>query len=196
MLVEAEGPVVDDNDAAAVARVRGVFEDVVAGGFRADMVKGASDEEIDAWAAAQGVRMVPAAVREILRIMGKQGGAWLPGTTFGVRMVDAEVREHAGWCVDEADERGIPHGMRDPADMLVVTEGGSYVYLVVDGSDLDEPDPPMWVLYESGKVTRSSDSVTTWFAKVGEHVLEARHMLADRRARGHPDPQREATYRW
>ncbi|WP_158854905.1 SMI1/KNR4 family protein [Saccharothrix deserti] len=146
----------DDNDAAAVARVRGIFEDVVAGGFRAEMVEGASDEEIDAWAAAQGVRMVPAAVREILRIMGKQGGAWLPGTTFGVRKVDAEVREEAGWCVDEADERGISHGMRDPAGMLVVTEGGAYVYLVVDGSDLAEPDPPMWVLFESGKVTSTT----------------------------------------
>lgn len=55
----------------------------------------------------------------------------------------------------EADERGIAHGMRDPAGMLVVAEGGSYVYLVVDDSDLAEPDPPIWVLVESGEVTRS-----------------------------------------
>jgi hypothetical protein len=33
-------------------------------------------------------------------------------------------------------------------------------------------------------------------AKVGEYVLEERDMLADRRARGRPDSQREGEFRW
>ncbi|MGC7097278.1 hypothetical protein ACPZ19_21600 [Amycolatopsis lurida] len=74
-----------DEGIEAAARVRDIFDDVVARGFRAEAVRGASDGEIDTWAAAQGV--------------------------------------FAGWCVEEADERGIGHGMRDPEGMLVVVEG-------------------------------------------------------------------------
>jgi hypothetical protein len=174
-------PVVDDNTAAA-ARVRGVFKEVVARGFRAEAVEGASDEQIDIWAAAQGVRVVPAAVREIMRIMGKSRIGWLASSIFGLT-VDARDKEFAGWCVEEADERGIEHGMQDPAGMLVIAgDGTSASHLVIDGSDLAEPDPPIWLLVETGEVTRSVESVTAWFANTGEELMQRRHELKRRRA--------------
>lgn len=187
---------VNDNAArAAVRGIRDVFEQVVAGGFRAEKVEGASDEQIDAMAAAQGVRMVPAALREVLRILGRRSGAWLPGAAFGITL-GAQDKEHALWCVEEADERGIAHGMRDPEGLLVVLDAAASAYVVVDGADLAETDPPMWVLVESGEVTMRHESVTAWFALTGEGVMEGRRLLAERRARGRPDPAREADFRW
>ncbi|PAZ15958.1 hypothetical protein CLM62_10815 [Streptomyces sp. SA15] len=186
---------VDESAAAAVRGIRDVFDQVVAGGFRAEKVEGASDEEIDAMAAAQGVRMVPAALREVLRILGKQGGAWLPGAGFGISM-GAQDKEYALWCVEEAEERGIAHGMRDPQGLLAVLDAAASSYVVVDGADLAEADPPMWVLVESGEVTRRHESVTAWFALTGEGVMDTRRMLAERRAHGCRETPGEASYRW
>lgn len=183
-------------EAAAIARIRAIFAGMVAAGYRADKVEGASDEEIDAVAAAQGVTEVPAAMREVLRIMGRKPGLLMAGTVFGVGTADPEIKEGAGWCLEEADERGIPHGLRDPEGLLVITAAHPESYGVIDGSDLAEPDPPVWALMESGHAWRSSDSVTQWFAKVGEALVETRNMLADRRARGRPDVGREAYFRW
>lgn len=183
-------------EAAAVARIRAIFDEMVAAGYRAEKVEGASDEEIDAVAAAQGVPMVPAAMREILRIMGSRPGLLMAGTLFGVETADPEIKEGAGWCLEEADERGTPHGMRDPAGMLVIAAAHPESYSVIDGSDLAEPDPPVWVLVESGEVWRSRDSVTQWFATVGEGLVETKRRLADMRARGRPDLLREPYFRW
>ena len=181
---------------AAVARIRAIFAEMVAAGYRAEKVEGASDEEIDAVAAAQGVPMVPAAVREILRIMGRRPGLLMAGSVFGVATADPELKQGAGWCLEEAEEQGIPHGMRDPAGLLVISAAHPESYVVIDGSDLAEPDPPVWVLVESGEVRKRRDSVTQWFEKVGEGLVETRNRLADRRRRGRPDLAREAYFRW
>ncbi|MFI6031361.1 hypothetical protein [Amycolatopsis magusensis] len=174
-----------DEGVAAEARVRDIFDDVVARGFRAEAVQGASDGEIDTWAAAQGVHMVPAALREILRIIGKPRRktptGWLASSAFGVDSIDARDKEFAGWCVEEADERGIEHGMRDPEGMLVVAgDGTSASFLVIDGSALVEPDPPIWLLTESGAIRRTSESTTAWFAKTGEELMNRTRQHARR----------------
>ncbi|WP_153032167.1 hypothetical protein [Amycolatopsis sp. YIM 10] len=181
-----------DEGIAAAARVRDIFDDVVARGFRAQAVQGASDREIDTWAAAQGVRMVPAALREILRIMGKPRRktptGWFESSAFGVDSIDARDKEFAGWCVEEADERGIEHGMRDPEGMLVVAgDGTSASFVVIDGSDLAEPDPPIWVLTEAGSIRRSSESTTAWFAKIGEELMDLTRQHARRRGQAYYD---------
>lgn len=170
-----------DDGIAAAARVRDIFADVVARGFRAEAVRGASDEEIDTWAAGQDARMVPAALREILRIMGnprmKAPRGWMASSVFGVASIDARDKEFAGWCVEEAAE----HGMRDPAGMLVVLgDGTSAAFVVIDGSDLAEPDPPVWQLTESGGVRRCADSTTAWFARCGEELMSHGRRLARR----------------
>ncbi|XVV01535.1 hypothetical protein ACQPW3_29630 [Actinosynnema sp. CA-248983] len=60
-------------------RIRATFDRVVSEGLKAESVAGAFDEQIDAWAAAQGVTTVPAAVREALRIVGVTRGLRLAG---------------------------------------------------------------------------------------------------------------------
>lgn len=173
-------------------QVRKTFDDVVAEGFRADMVEGASDDEIDRMADAQGVPAVPAALREVLRLLGKKPGLWFSGTAFGVDGVDADTKRDAVECLDEAES----HDMVDPQNMLAVLDGGSYSYLAVDGSDLENPNPPLWMLTESGDVTKRWDSVTSWFANVADGVRERKERLASRRARGKADPAREAYFVW
>lgn len=189
--------VVDDDGAAAAVRgIRRVFDDIVAGGLRAEMVVGASDEEIDAMAAAQGVRMVPAAVREILRILGDKPGPWFTGSFFGLDLAHAQVKEHALWCLEEADERGFAHEMRDPEGLLVILDAAASSYLVIDGVDLAEPDPPVWLLTEGGEVTRRVESVTAWFARASEGVMRLRRLCAERRARDRSVPPLAKYFRW
>ncbi|MFI9817837.1 hypothetical protein [Saccharothrix variisporea] len=50
-------------------QIRATFDRVLAEGLKAESVAGTSDEQIDAWAAAQGVDTVPAAVR-IVGVVG------------------------------------------------------------------------------------------------------------------------------
>lgn len=176
----------------AVSRVCEIFADVVAAGFRPETVEGASDDEIDHMAMAQGVRNVPAALREVLRLIGRKPGLWIAGSAFGVDEVDATVKQDALECLDEVDD----HTMRDPQNLLAVLDAAGSSYLVVDGTDLELPDPPLWLLTEGGLVQKRCGSVTEWFAGVAEGVLESKARLVSRRERGKPDPAREAYFVW
>jgi hypothetical protein len=184
------------SDQAAVARIRGTFDRVVAAGYRPETVEGAPDDEIDAWASALRARSVPPAKREVMRKLGRQCGAWMSGLVFGVTTADPEVVARARWCLEEADERGLPHGMRDPAGLLLIADHDPEAYTVIDGSDLADPDPPVWLLLETGEVRKALDSVTRWFAVLGEEVVDMKRRLVARRARGRPDPLREPCFRW
>jgi hypothetical protein len=183
---------VEREAADAVGRVRETFETVVAQGYRPETVEGATDEEIDRMAATQGVAALPASLREVLRLLGREPALWFPGAAFGVRSVDAAVKQDALDCLDETDE----HAMQDPRNLLAVLDAAGSSYLVVDGTDLDLPDPPLWVLTETGTMQKRWESVTEWFANVAEGVLERKARLASRRARGKPDPVREAYFVW
>jgi len=182
---------VDRETADAQRRVREIFASAVAEGFRAETVEGASDADIDRMAAAQGVPAVPAALREVLRLLGRKPALWFAGSIFGVT-VDAEVKQDALDCLDEVDE----HGMRDPGNLLAVLDAAGSSYLVVDGADLGLPDPPLWVLTEGGSVQKRWASVTEWFAAVAEEIVQTKARLASRRARGQSDPDREAYFAW
>jgi hypothetical protein len=57
-----------DEQTAADA-IRATFQRVISEGLRVESVTGASDDQIDAMAAAQGAAHVPAAVREALRLI-------------------------------------------------------------------------------------------------------------------------------
>ncbi|MFI9405275.1 hypothetical protein [Nocardia sp. NPDC052316] len=181
-----------NDEAAAAGVIRDLFDHAVSEGFRAETVEGASDVEINAMAAAQGVDMVPAAVREVLRILGRNAGSVLAGTVFGVRGPDADDKQGALWSLEEAAE----HEIRDPAGLLVVSEAGGYSYVVIDGSDVGKPNPPLWEITESGVVTRRRESVTEWFSLLMDRVVQEKHRLAEDRAKGWPDPAGEKNYRW
>jgi hypothetical protein len=176
----------------AAGRVREIFANVVAAGFRPEMVEGASDDEIDRMAMAQGVPAVPAALREILRLIGRDPGLWITGSIFGVNAMDSAVKHDALECLEDVDE----HSMRDPQNLLAVLDAAGSSYLVVDGTDLGLPDPPLWLLTEGGLVQKRCASVTDWFARVAEGVLEEKARLASRRARGKPDATYEAYFVW
>ncbi|QBS41986.1 SMI1/KNR4 family protein [Nocardia sp. CS682] len=181
-----------NDEAAAAGVIRDLFDRAVSEGFRAETVEGASDAEIDAMAAEQGVGTLPVALREVLRIIGRNAGSVLPGTVFGVRGPDADDKQGALWGLEEAAE----HAIRDPAGLLVISEAGGYSYLVIDGSDVGDPDPPLWEITESGVVTRRRESVTEWFGLLIDRVVQEKRRLAADRAKGWPDSEGEKNYRW
>ncbi|MFF5096208.1 MULTISPECIES: hypothetical protein [Actinosynnema] len=119
--------------------MRDTFARVVAEGFRADEVVGASAEEIDGVARAQRASGVPAALREVLRLMGREPGMWLSGSSFG-GVLDGESKRDALDCLDEHDAARLGsgdeggHGMVDAEGMLVVLDAAGSSYLVVDGA--------------------------------------------------------------
>jgi hypothetical protein len=135
--------------------VREVFEAAVAAGFRRSAVTGATDAQINAMAAVQGVARVPGEVREVLRIMGVHHGLWLMGSSLGVHL----------------DRPG-------PVPGLVLAEHQGYVYHFVAGSDLGQDDPPVWVRTDDEPAVRRWDSVSSWFADIAPDVRRYRERLA------------------
>lgn len=85
----------DSHDQEAVAAVRAVFDQVIADGLAPESVTGATDEQVEAYAAAQGVTAVPAAVREVLRLIGVDHGLWQVGSSFGVDAVGRDAKRYA-----------------------------------------------------------------------------------------------------
>lgn len=154
--------------------IRAEFDRLVTGGFRAELVEGALDSEIDEWARRQGVRTVPEAFREVLRLVGRQPGAFIAGTTFGIRGPDAFTKELAQAALNEADI----HEIANPADLLVISEAGGYSFLVIDGADLNLPDPPVREVLESGSLPNKFDSVTELFGHLVDGLLDFRDRVA------------------
>lgn len=153
--------------------VRATFERVVSEGLRAESVAGASDEEIDAMAAAQGVDRVPAAVREVLRHIGAKNGLWLGGTALGVHRIGEKQKRNALATLTQLGENPFA----DAEGMLVLTEHQAYTYDVVDGADLDQPDPPVWVISEGEYAKVLWPGVTNWFEGNAPSVAEYRSRL-------------------
>ncbi|MFB7720750.1 SMI1/KNR4 family protein [Nocardia sp. NPDC056100] len=175
-----------------VASMRDIFKRAVEVGFRSELTEGATDLEIDGFAEAQGVLAVPEAFREVLRIMGRQAGAVFPGTVFGVKGPDADTKEDALDCLEGSDQ----HDIRDPEGMLVISEAGGYSFLVIDGIDIANPDPPLWELIENGTVSKCAGSLTEWFDQVVNAIIQKKHQLIEYRAEGQPDRTQELLFRW
>lgn len=161
------------------ARIQLSFDRAIAGGIRVRRVRGASDAEIDALVRRQGSAGVPFAFRAVLRIMGRESGLWFNASRFGVDLLDEQIKQEALWCLDEADT--VP--LSDPNGLLVLG-GTDYSYLVVDGSNVLETDPPTWVLTESGSIESGTDSITGWFEDCCSGVLRHRDDVLSRIARG------------
>ncbi|MEV6068413.1 hypothetical protein AB0L82_17815 [Nocardia sp. NPDC052001] len=180
----------DELDAAE--RIRAAFQRALVVGFRGELVEGATDVEIDGWAAGQGVGVVPAAFREVMRILGRQGGAVYAGTVFGIRGPDAETKEMAVAGLALAGE----HSIRDVANLLVISEAGGYSFLVIDGADLADADPAVWEVMESGRVMHCG-SVSEGFERVVDDIVARKQRIVDDRAAGRAEDRWEAfRYRW
>lgn len=169
-----------------------IFNRAVEAGFRSELTEGATDLEIDGFAEAQGVSTVPEAFREVLRIIGRQAGAVFPGTVFGINGPDLETKEDALACLEGSDQRDI----QDPGGMLVISEAGGYSFLVIDGKDISNPDPPLWELIEDGRVSKCAESLTEWFNRVVDAIIKKKHQLVEYRADGRPDATQELLFRW
>ncbi|NKY87908.1 hypothetical protein [Nocardia veterana] len=155
-----------------VGRIRQIFAAAVADGLRGDSVSGASDAEIDAWATGQGARAVPAAVREVLRLLGRDHGLWLAGSSLGVVAVQRQAKNH---LVATLPSLGDP--LVDPEGALVLVDHQSYTFHVVDGADLDLPDPPVWLVTEREGSEKRWGTVSFWFRALTPDVARLRERL-------------------
>ncbi|MEV7715945.1 hypothetical protein [Streptomyces sp. NPDC088184] len=162
----------DSHDQEAVAAVRAVFDQVIADGLAPESVTGATDEQVEAYAAAQGVTAVPAAVREVLRLIGVDHGLWQVGSSFGVDAVGRDAKRYAQAAL--AQDGGA---IRDPGGLLVLVMHQAYAFHVVDGADLGHPDPPVWLITEGEPARPAWRSVTHWFDSIGPDVAAYRTRL-------------------
>ena len=153
-------------------RIREIFAAAVSDGLRADSVSGASDDEIDAWAAEQGARAVPAAVRAVFRVIGRDHGLWLTGSSLGTQAVRREAKNHL-----LATLPGLGDPLGDPEGALVLVEHQSYTFHVVDGTELDQPDPPVWLVTEGETAEKQWESASFWFRTITPDVARYRERL-------------------
>ncbi|MFF1613888.1 hypothetical protein ACFVYA_39500 [Amycolatopsis sp. NPDC058278] len=153
-------------------RVREIFAGAVSDGLRADSVRGASDAEIDGWAAEQGARAVPAAVREVLELIGQNHGLWLAGSSLGVGAVGRDAKNHLLATLTTMNDP-----LEDPEGALVLVEHQSYTFHVVDGAKIDLPDPPVWLVTEGEGAEEQWESVSSWFRAITPDVARYRERL-------------------
>ncbi|MGV9408937.1 SMI1/KNR4 family protein [Nocardia sp. NPDC003693] len=171
--------------------VRQIFDGAVAQGYRPESAREASDEEIDRMAARQNADDIPAAYREVLRIMGRRASLWFQGMAFGV-FLDEEDKTVA---LNSLEYAKTDTGLRDPTGMLVIAEAEAN-FLVIDGADLHKPNPPVWTITDGNEVKLAAASVTDWFNGRAERLLEFKMTLVKWRASGRPDLLREREFRW
>ncbi|MFI9509688.1 hypothetical protein [Nocardia sp. NPDC052566] len=178
------------NERTAVDAVHATFDRVIAEGLKPDATAAASDEQIDAWAAVQGVSVVPAAVREVLRLMGHGHSVWFAGSAFGLDTVDEETKPDALGALPQ-----LQNAMVDAAGMLVLVDHQAYQYHVIDGADLAQPNPPVWLISEEEMAEAVWPSVTDWFDANAPRVKDQLERFKRMRESGlWVDPARLACY--
>lgn len=156
-----------------------IFEKAITDGLRRESVGGATDAEIDAMAAQQGVDEVPAAAREVLRHVGKNPSLWFAGSSFGVSAVDRSAKDGAIASLSMSTSK--PAGSEN---MLVLVAHGGYSYHAIDGADLAEENPPVWLIDEGEAATQQWDSVTSWFRAMTPDIARYRTRARIFRNRG------------
>ncbi|MFF9557563.1 hypothetical protein ACF1DY_17325 [Streptomyces albus] len=174
----------DSTSSEAIRGIRTVFEAVIADGLRRESVVGATDAEIDTALAAQGVSGAPSAVREVLRLVGRSPGLWLAGSGFGVQAMTSAMKANA-----LATLATLPsHGIGDPASALVLVEHQAYEYHLIDGADLGQPDPPVWLVTEGETAIADAawPSTTQWFRWAAPDISRFRERLEVLREVGKP----------
>ncbi|MFF2550745.1 hypothetical protein ACFVUS_07075 [Nocardia sp. NPDC058058] len=155
----------NEQQSAIVGTIEATFEGVIGAGLRRTAVSGATDAEIDGFAAEQGVTDVPVAVRAVLRLIGSESGLWWAGTHFGVKYI---FGEHKQYAIDTLDT--VEHELRCPEGLLVLSSHQSYEYVVIDGADLHLDDPPVWEVVEHEHAHRFWDRVSGWFAATAPDI--------------------------
>ncbi|WP_433177217.1 hypothetical protein [Actinoallomurus sp. CA-150999] len=171
---------------AARNRIRSLVDGVVAEGMRRESFSGASDKEIDRYAAEQGVTRVPVAVRETFRMLGERPGLWFPPTDFGVHCgIDANVKQYV---IQALEQLRPPEGMADPAGMLVLAMRQGYAYNAVDGADLDRDDPPIWAIVVD-ESARAWSSTSAWLSGTRPLIEDLRDELRAYERHGQTPPE-------
>ncbi|MFF3390856.1 hypothetical protein ACFYW1_07985 [Streptomyces sp. NPDC002669] len=156
----------DSRGQEAGAAIRAVLDRCMAEGLAPDSVEGATDEQVEAYAVAQGVTTVPVAVREVLRLIGVRHGLWQVGSALGVDAVGGDAKRYAQAALVPGDGAVL----RDPAGLLVLVAHQAYAFHVVDGADLGMPDPPVWLVTEGEPARPAWRSVTHWFDSTSPDV--------------------------
>ncbi|MFE3195483.1 SMI1/KNR4 family protein [Nocardia sp. NPDC059240] len=150
---------------------------MIADGLKPESMTGATDHQIDAFANEQGVRDVPAAFRQVLRLIGVRRGLWFAGTAFGIGSIDGASKREALATLSRFTDP-----FTDSAGLLVLADHQAYQYYVIDGACLTEPDPAVWIISETDGVEQCWPSVTSWFDSadpdVGRYVKRMQ-MLRD-----------------
>ncbi|TWF77778.1 hypothetical protein FHX44_113693 [Pseudonocardia hierapolitana] len=165
--------------------IRATFQRVISEGLKPEFMAGASDDQIDAMAAAQGAVRVPAAFREALRLIGLEHGLWLAGSSLGAAVVGQEEKQNALATLAQLEDNPLA----DAEGMLVLVEHQAYSYHVVDGVDLHQADPPVWVITEGEGTRKVWPSVTSWFDSTAPSVRKYRSRLRLARQLGDPPPR-------
>jgi len=107
---------------------------------------GCTPSEI-AWVEAdQGVRL-PASYRELLRVMGRDLGGLLVGST----VTFPDILGARAWAVELVKENGVPHLL--PASAAVVMLHQGYFMHFVDPAEGDDPPVRSWGEGQSGEPT-------------------------------------------
>ncbi|MRH86170.1 hypothetical protein GFY24_01600 [Nocardia sp. SYP-A9097] len=151
------------------AKVREIFQAVVRAGVDLDRIAGAYDEDIDAMAAEQGVPAVPAAVRALFSLIGIEAGPYAVAGAIGPGGVRPRDKRLALELVGELP--GQAEQLADPPHMLVMVMHENEVFSIIDGSQVAEPTPPVWLLHGDYKLERRWGSVTEWFSAITDEVV-------------------------
>ncbi|GGO52675.1 hypothetical protein GCM10012287_37500 [Streptomyces daqingensis] len=150
-----------------------------------EAVRGAGDAELEQLVGGQRLDSLPAAAGSVLRLVGGAKGPWFLGERLVLADADpGGLKEAALGCGTQ--ETGAQ--LHDTAGMLVLTCHDGTRYEVVDGCDLSMADPPVWILDGTGDVQKSCGSLTEWFSRAADRVVNLSKDVARRARQGRPTP--------
>lgn len=159
--------------------VRAIFDEAVRAGVRPDMLRGASQDEIERARVGQKVSQVPQAVREIWGLLGLEHGPFWAGDRTHIDVLDGESKQMAINC--HAETGG---GLVDPAGMLVLLQHSADDFHVIDGQDLLVPDPSVWLIRYGALPAKRWASTTEWFRTAVTDVLRMKARIERLRVTG------------
>ncbi|MFC4493018.1 hypothetical protein ACFPA8_02565 [Streptomyces ovatisporus] len=150
-----------------------------------EAVRGAEDAELERLVGGQQIDSLPAAADSVLRLVGGAKGPWFLGERLVMADAEpAELKAEALGCYTRQNGTGL----LDAPGMLVLTCHDGTRYEVVDGGDLALEDPAVWLLDDTGRLQRSSGSLSEWFTHAANRVVNLSKDVARRARQGRPTP--------
>lgn len=160
------GVIVDEME----SKIRSIFTNAVRAGMRVDQMGGAYQDDIDAFAAEQGAPAVPAAVRSVFALIGIKPGLYgLAAGAIGPGGIYPRDKALVLELLDELTPQSEALG--DPQRLLIISTHEHESFAIIDGSDLSNPNPPVWFLQGNYHLEMRWRSVTEWFSVVTNDVL-------------------------